>query len=174
MNDLTKNILVFIVIIVVLLSVVQGLSGVSGGQPSEVPYNVFWQQVESNQVKYAEIGPDRVKFGNTKAMTNYTNSPESDNNALIDHLLEHGVEFSATEKKQQSLIGQLLITFAAEKTSGGRFAERIETLLAAVLDQPGTRLPGSRRLEARATAARDGLRIGDALHRELSELAAAA
>ncbi|MDZ7770970.1 MAG: hypothetical protein U5K38_18930 [Woeseiaceae bacterium] len=30
MNDLTKNILVFIVIIVVLLSVVQGLSGVNG------------------------------------------------------------------------------------------------------------------------------------------------
>ena len=110
MNDLTKNILVFIVIIVVLLSVVQGLSGVSGGQPSEVPYNTFWQQVESGQVKFAEIGDERVRFGNTKAMQYYTNSPESDNNALVDHLLKHNVEFSGAEKKQQSLIGQLLIS----------------------------------------------------------------
>ena len=39
MNDLTKNILVFIVIIVVLLSVVQGLNGVAGGQPQKRSYS---------------------------------------------------------------------------------------------------------------------------------------
>ena len=45
MNDLTKNILVFVVIIVVLLTVVQGLSGVSGTQPQSRDYSEFLNQV---------------------------------------------------------------------------------------------------------------------------------
>ena len=59
-NDLTKNILVFVVIIVVLLSVVQGLSGVSGGQPQSKDYSDFLTQVRSGQVALVEIeGRDR-------------------------------------------------------------------------------------------------------------------
>ena len=64
MNDLTKNILVFIVIIVVLLSVVQGLSGVNGGQPQSTDYSEFLDQVRSGQVKVAEIEDERIRFGN--------------------------------------------------------------------------------------------------------------
>jgi cell division protease FtsH len=60
-NDLTKNILVFIVIIVVLLSVVQGLSGVSGGQPMLVDYSDFVEQVESGQVSIVEFDGDRIQ-----------------------------------------------------------------------------------------------------------------
>ena len=45
MNDLTKNVLVFIVIIVVLLSVVQGLSTVNTGQPQPVDYSDFLSRV---------------------------------------------------------------------------------------------------------------------------------
>jgi cell division protease FtsH len=54
-NDLTKNILVFIVIIVVLLTVVQGLSGVSAGVPQKREYSEFLNQVRAGQVQYAAI-----------------------------------------------------------------------------------------------------------------------
>jgi len=54
-NDLTKNVLVFIVIIVVLLSVVQGLSGVSGGQIVKKDYSEFQTQVQSGQVSIVEF-----------------------------------------------------------------------------------------------------------------------
>ena len=112
MNDLTKNILVFIVIIVVLLSVVQGLSGVSGGQPQSVPYSEFLEQVRAGQVAEAEIDRQgqRIRFGNRKPYPYYTISPETDNNTLIGLLDDNGVNFSGAEPKSQSLIGQLLIS----------------------------------------------------------------
>ena len=63
MNDLTKNILVFIVIIVVLLSVVQGLSGVNGPPPEKQDYSEFLRQVRSGNVQRAEFEGERINFG---------------------------------------------------------------------------------------------------------------
>jgi len=109
-NDLTKNVLVFVVIIVVLLSVVQGLSGVSGGQPQSKDYSDFLQQVRSGQVALVEIEGQKIRFGNREPYPYYTISPETDNNTLIGLLDANGVEFSAAEPQSQSLIGQLLIS----------------------------------------------------------------
>ncbi|MDH3748109.1 MAG: ATP-dependent zinc metalloprotease FtsH [Gammaproteobacteria bacterium] len=110
MNDLTKNILVFIVIIVVLLSVVQGLSGVSGGQPQVQEYSEFLDQVRSGQVNIAEFEGQKISFGKNKPLPFYTISPETDNNTLIGILEEYDVRFGAAEPPKQSLIGQLLIS----------------------------------------------------------------
>ncbi|MGB5257519.1 MAG: ATP-dependent zinc metalloprotease FtsH [Woeseiaceae bacterium] len=110
MNDLTKNILVFIVIIVVLLSVVQGLSGVSGGQPQEKSYSEFLDQVRSGQVTVAIIDEDQIRFGKGETPQFFTVSPETDNNTLIGLLDKNGVEFTGAKKKQQSLISSLLIS----------------------------------------------------------------
>ena len=110
MNDLTKNILVFIVIIVVLLSVVQGLSGVSGGQPTAKDYSEFLAQVRSGQVTLVEFEGQRIRYGSREPLPYYTISPETDNNSIIGLLEKNGVTFAASEPKQQSLIGQLLIS----------------------------------------------------------------
>jgi cell division protease FtsH len=109
-NDLTKNILVFIVIIVVLLSVVQGLSNVSGGQPQQVAYSEFQDRVEAGQVDIVEFEGQRIRFGSREPLQYYTISPETDNNSIIGRLEKNNVEFRAAEPKQQSLIGQLLIS----------------------------------------------------------------
>jgi cell division protease FtsH len=109
-NDLTKNILVFVVIIVVLLSVVQGLSGVSGGQPLSKDYSEFLDLVRSGQVATVEIEGQKVRFGDREPLSYYTISPETDNNTLIGLLDKHDVQFGAAEPKSQSLIGQLLIS----------------------------------------------------------------
>ena len=110
MNDLTKNVLVFVVIIVVLLSVVQGLSGVSGGQPLKKDYSEFLTQVRSGQVTVAVIDGEQIRFGKSEPLQYYTVSPETDNNTLIGLLDKNGVRFTAAEPKSQSLIGQLLIS----------------------------------------------------------------
>ena len=109
MNDLTKNILVFVVIIVVLLSVVQGLSGVSGGQPQSKDYSEFLQQVRSGQVALVEFEGQRIRFGSRKPLQFYTISPETDTTALIGLLDKNSVRIMAAEPKPPSLIGQLLI-----------------------------------------------------------------
>ena len=110
MNDLTKNILVFVVIIVVLLSVVQGLSGVSVGQPQAVEYSEFLDQVRTGKVQQVVIEEKRIRFGSREPLQYYTISPETDNNTLIGLLDKNDVNFSAAEPKSQSLIGQLLIS----------------------------------------------------------------
>ncbi len=110
MNDLTKNILVFIVIIVVLLSVVQGLSGAGGVQPQKKDYSEFLSQVRSGQVAIAVIEDEKIRFGRSEPLSFYTISPETDNNTLIGLLDSNGVRFTAAEPQSQSLIGQLLIS----------------------------------------------------------------
>jgi len=50
-------------------------------------------------------------------------------------------------------VGQLLLAIDPDALAGPAFAERLETLLAAMLAQPGVRLPGTKRLENRRKAA---------------------
>ena len=109
-NDLTKNILVFIVIIVVLLSVVQGLNGVSGPPPEKTDYSEFLRQVRSGDVKRVVFKDERIDFGSRPPLAYYTISPETDNNTLIGLLEERDVSFTREEPESQSLIGQLLIS----------------------------------------------------------------
>jgi len=109
-NDLTKNILVFIVIIVVLLSVVNGLSGVSVGQPQVRDYSEFLDQVRAGQVEIAIIDGERIRYGQSEPLPYYTISPETDNNTLIGLLDDNDVTFAKAETKSQGLIGQLLIS----------------------------------------------------------------
>ncbi len=54
---------------------------------------------------------------------------------------------------------------------GGSFAASVELLMDAVREQPGTRLPGERRLGNRERAAEDGLVLPPALQAELEQLA---
>jgi len=109
-NDLTKNILVFIVIIVVLMSVVQGLSGVNSPRLVKADYSEFLREVRAGNVQRVEFEDERIVYGNRQPLDHYTISPETDNNTLIGLLENNGVKFTAKEPESQSLIGQLLIS----------------------------------------------------------------
>jgi (2R)-3-sulfolactate dehydrogenase (NADP+) len=56
-------------------------------------------------------------------------------------------------------IGQLMVAIHPGGVSQNRFFERIESLLAAILGQSGTRLPGSGKAILRENAARAGIRV---------------
>lgn len=68
-------------------------------------------------------------------------------------------------------VGQFLIAIDPGPFSQGGFLDRLEDLLAAILEQPGTRLPGLRRREARDRARREGVQIPEGLYAELLALA---
>ena len=86
MNDLTKNVLVFIVIIVVLLSVVQGLSTVNSGQPEPVDYSDFLNRVDPGSVNVVQFSEDksRIYFGDREPFPYYTENPETDTSPLVE------------------------------------------------------------------------------------------
>lgn len=67
-------------------------------------------------------------------------------------------------------VGQMMIAIDAGANTG--FADRLTTLLAAITDQDGARLPGESRLAKRAAARASGLSMPRALFAELSEASA--
>jgi (2R)-3-sulfolactate dehydrogenase (NADP+) len=64
--------------------------------------------------------------------------------------------------------GQLIIAF--DPAAFGGSAAHVATLIASIEAQPGTRLPGSRRLAARRKTASDGLVLSDTLLSEIESL----
>ncbi len=68
-------------------------------------------------------------------------------------------------------VGQCLIAINPGPVSGDTFGARLDALLGAVLDQDGTRLPGTRRLKARQAAAINGVPVPDSLYAKLKRLA---
>lgn len=70
-------------------------------------------------------------------------------------------------------LGQAFVVIDPDALAGrGVYVERVETLVAAMLEDPGVRLPGARRDALAAAAARDGVELSPSLADELSRLAA--
>ena len=67
-------------------------------------------------------------------------------------------------------VGSLLIGIDPGPFSSGQFGPRLETLIGEILAQPGTRIPGARRLEARMKAEREGVSLPAELHQQLLDL----
>ncbi len=68
-------------------------------------------------------------------------------------------------------VGQFILAMDPGAFSAGSFAERLETLAAAITGQPGTRLPGEKRLARRTEARKNGIVLDRALHQALEALA---
>lgn len=69
-------------------------------------------------------------------------------------------------------IGQAFLAIDPEALAGRTvYLERIETLIARMLADPGVRLPGVRRLELEAKARREGFLVPDALYGQIRALA---
>ena len=109
MNDLAKNVILWIVIAVVLLTVFNSF-GTNNQRVMPVPYSTFLQYVEDGSVN--EVTFDR-EAGSIRGRRNgepfITYNPETDNTALIGTLQEHNVTIEASAPKQQSILLQLFI-----------------------------------------------------------------
>ena len=75
-----------------------------------------------------------------------------------------------TGEGEPPCVGQLLIAIDPAPFSRGLFGSRLEDLLAAILAQPGTRLPGAARFARRERAARDGVDLPTGLYEQLHAL----
>ena len=110
MSELAKNVLVFIVVAVVMMSVFQNFGSLNTGQLQRQDYSDFLNQVRTGQIERVEFQGDRITYGSREPLSFYTISPETDNNALIGLLEDNNVRFTAEEPETQGLISQLLIS----------------------------------------------------------------
>jgi len=94
MNDMAKNLLLWVIIAVVLLTVFQSFNPRSS-TPSDVPYSEFAQQVTNGGVASAQFASDRPTKVTAKLKDGSTVStwiPDQGNAALLDLMAKNNVE----------------------------------------------------------------------------------
>ena len=107
MNDLVKNIILWIVVAVILMSVFTNLTTNSSTQ--EISYSEFIKSIESHQVTEVLL-KGRVITGSLQGGAKFsTYSPETDNKAMIGDLLKNGVVIKA-QPLEQSIWMQIFIS----------------------------------------------------------------
>ena len=107
MNDMGKNILLWLVIAVVLLTVFQNFN--VSRPPEEVPYSPFLELVNGNQVRSVEVDGLIIRGERSDGISFETIQPQIVDKALIDDMVEHKVAFQGERPEQQSIWMQLLV-----------------------------------------------------------------
>ena len=107
MNDMGKNILLWLVIAVVLLTVFQNFN--VSRPPEEVPYSTLLELVNGNQVRSVEVDGLIIRGERSDGISFETIQPQIVDKALIDDMVEHKVAFQGERPEQQSIWMQLLV-----------------------------------------------------------------
>ncbi len=110
MNDITKNLLIWLVILVVVISVFQ-----SFGKPASddtIAYSEFITAVKENRVKDVSIYPDSVEGVLNDNRKFRTVRPMVRDDKLIDDLYNHNVNFEGRELDKPGFLYQLLLSIA--------------------------------------------------------------
>ena len=108
LNDLAKNIVLWIIIAIVLLTVFQSF-GTGGRQTNSLDYSTFLGLVETNQISEVTFEGDTIKGSFVSGEHFVTYSPETDNTVLIGELKKNNVQIRATPPKGQNLFVSLFI-----------------------------------------------------------------
>jgi cell division protease FtsH len=109
LNDLAKNVVLWIVIAVVLATVVSNFSARTAVS-QEMPYSAFLDHVESGSVAQVTFSGDRITGVRSSGEQFVVYNPETDNSALIGTLQKSGVTFSAAPPERQSFLMQLFVS----------------------------------------------------------------
>jgi len=109
MNDMAKNVLVWLVIGLVLMTVFQSLAQ-RGGTTPELTYSEFLSEVRGDNVSKVTIAEDRMSISGEKRDGSVfrTNAPFDPK--LIDDLVSHEVSIKQVPPKQSNLLLEILIS----------------------------------------------------------------
>jgi len=110
LNDLAKNLVLWAVIAVVLLSVFSNFSKQSSSTQT-LPYSTYIQMVKSSQVAQVTIEGRDIKGKTNTGSVFKTYSPETSNTAMIGDLLDNNVEITAAAPEGQSLLMTIFISW---------------------------------------------------------------
>ncbi len=111
MNELVKNILLWAVIAVVLMTVFQSINQQSSASKT-LTYSEFLDKVESSELQSVVFDASGREINSTSRSGDkfYTYSPETDNQALIDVLRHHDVQIVGEEPKSEGFLTQIFIS----------------------------------------------------------------
>ena len=109
MNDLTKNLVLWVVIAIVLMSVFNNF-GPSGTTTPTVDYSDFIHEVQQGRVQRVEI-EDHMVEGTRLDGSNFITHTPPDDPKMLDDLLSNNVVVKVKSPGQQSLLMQIFISW---------------------------------------------------------------
>ncbi len=111
MNDMVKNVILWVVIAVVLMSVFNNFSSRTNHAAEDtMSYSQFIDAVKAGQVQTVNIEDNKIIKGKLKAGDSFKTYSPNDNH-LVDDLLSNGVEIKAQPPEQPSMLMQIFISF---------------------------------------------------------------
>jgi len=109
LNDLTRNIVLWVVIAIVLLAVFSNF-GQRAAAPDELAYSQFLSEVRSGGIRSATFKGDMIVGERSSGGPFVTHNPETDNTQLIGLLDKQSVKFDAAPPERQGFLLQLFIS----------------------------------------------------------------
>ena len=109
MNDLAKNIVLWIVIAVVVATVVSNFSDRQGSD-NKLAYSTFLEQVKDGGVDSVVFKGTMIEGVRKNGQPFVVYNPETNNTALIGTLQQSGVKFDGQPPERQSLLMQLFLS----------------------------------------------------------------
>jgi cell division protease FtsH len=109
LNDLAKNVILWIVVAVVLWSVVSNF-GVRSPRVTPTEYSTFLSWVRDGSVRDAIFDGETISGSRSNGDPYIVYNPEDNNSALIGELEKSGVKISASPPKQPNFLLQLFIS----------------------------------------------------------------
>jgi len=112
LNNLTKNLILWLVIAMVLMAFFNGsLTSRESAQNQTVEYSAFLRQVKEGSIRHVTISGDgeTITATTTNGETYKTHSPNDP--GLVGDLLDNNVEIEAKPKQEPSFLAQMLINW---------------------------------------------------------------
>jgi len=97
LNDLTKQILLWVALAVILLAIFSQF-GMRTGQPATIDYSQFLSDVKSNSVDSVTLKGEIIEGKRRDGNQFVTYNPETSNGALIGLLQSQGVNSAASRR----------------------------------------------------------------------------
>ena len=110
LSDLLKNVLLWVVIAVILMTVFNNLGG-QRTATNTIAYSDFLQSVNSGQVDNVRFNGVEITGIRDGGQPFTTFSPETDNSSLIGELNRAGIEFESTPPENPSFLLSILISW---------------------------------------------------------------
>jgi cell division protease FtsH len=110
LNDLVKNLILWVVIAVVLMSVFNNFTPHGTASSSTLAYSDFLHEVKGGRVQSVVIKGDEIEGTNFSGNKFKTIMPPNDPK-MVDDLLANNVEIRAAEPQQRSLLTEILISW---------------------------------------------------------------
>ncbi|MDT8406299.1 MAG: ATP-dependent zinc metalloprotease FtsH [Methylococcales bacterium] len=108
MNDLVKNVFLWIIIALVLMSIFNNFTPQSSSDGA-LSYTQFIQAVKSGQIQDVVINENTIRGQMVGGQAFRTYAPDDPH--LVDELLANGVQIKATPPEQPSFLMQLFVSF---------------------------------------------------------------